>query len=121
MVIPSDPYLKHFDGYLESMDDDTSLFLDTPTLGPTPEQEPDSPKLLWYLGHHAKEVDDSKSELEGLPDLPSEPCAGSHAMDIERLLDPDSQQASTQTKLVSRPQVPSLARKIRLKMGARME
>ncbi len=46
MVIPSDPYLEQFDGYLELVEDDTSLFHDTPVLGPTPEQEPISPELL---------------------------------------------------------------------------
>ena len=54
MVTPSDPYFEHFDDYLELVEDDVSLFCDISTLGPTPEQEPVSPKLLWYLGHHAK-------------------------------------------------------------------
>ena len=49
MVTPSDPYFEHFDGYLELVDDDSSLFRDTSALGPTPEQEPVSPELLWYL------------------------------------------------------------------------
>ncbi len=103
MVIPSDPYLEHFDGYLELMEDDSSLFCDTPALGPTPEQEPVSHKLLWYLGCPPKGEDDSKLSLEGLPDPPSEPCAGGRAMDIEQLLDTDSQQASTQMEPVAPP------------------
>ena len=41
--------------------------------------------------------------VEGLPDLPSEPCAGGRAMDIEWLLDTDSHQASTQTEPVDSP------------------
>ncbi len=45
MVIPLDPYLEHFDGYLELVEDDTSLFHDTPTLGPTPKKEPILPEL----------------------------------------------------------------------------
>ncbi len=48
MVTPSDPYFKHFDGYLELVEDDTSLFRDMSTREPTPEQEPVSPELLWY-------------------------------------------------------------------------
>ncbi len=103
MVIPSDAYLEHFVCYLELVEDDSSLFRDTSALGPTPEQEPISPELLWYLGHHTKEEDDSKWALEGLPDLPSELCAGSRAMDIDRLLDTDSRQASTQTEPVDSP------------------
>ncbi len=71
MVIPSDPYLDHFDGYLELVEDDTSLFHDIPALEPTSEQKPISPELLWYLGRHPKEEDDSKSVLEGLPDQPA--------------------------------------------------
>ncbi len=47
-----------------------------------------------------KEEDYTKSAFEGLPDPPSEPCAGSRAMDIERLLDTDSRQASTQTESI---------------------
>ncbi len=39
----------------------------------------------------------------GLPDPPSEPCAGGHALDIERLLDTDSRQFSTQTEPVDSP------------------
>ncbi len=59
MVIPSDPYLDHFDGYLELVEDGSSLFRGTSALGPIPEQEPISPELLWYLGHHPKGEDDS--------------------------------------------------------------
>ena len=59
MVTPSDPYFEHFDGYLELVEDDTSLFRDMSTREPTPEQEPVSPELLWYLGHHPKGEDDS--------------------------------------------------------------
>ncbi len=39
----------------------------------------------------------------GLPDLPSEPCAGGRDMDIEGLLETDSHQASTQTEPVDSP------------------
>ena len=39
----------------------------------------------------------------GLPDQPSESCAGGRAMEIERLLDTDSHQASTQMKPVHSP------------------
>ncbi len=64
MVIPSDPYLEHFDAYLELMKDEYSLFRDTLALGPTPEQEPILPEWLWYLGRHPKKGDDSKPALE---------------------------------------------------------
>ncbi len=103
MVTPSDPYSDHFDGYLELVEDDTSLFHDIPALEPTLEQQPSPPELLWYLGHHPKGKDDSKLALEGLPDSPSEPCAGGHTMKIERLMDTDSRQDSTQTEPVDSP------------------
>ena len=38
-----------------------------------------------------------------MPDSPGEPCAGGRAMEIEQLLDTDSQQASTQTEPVDSP------------------
>ena len=59
MVTRSDPYLEHFDGYLELVEDDSSLFRDISALGPTPEQELISPELLWYLGRHPKGEDNS--------------------------------------------------------------
>ncbi len=80
-----------------------SLFRDTLALGPTLEQEPILPELLWYLGHHPKEEGDSKPALKELPDPPSELCAGGRTMDIEWLLDADSRQASTQTEPVDSP------------------
>ncbi len=101
LVIPLDPYIEHFDGYLELVEDDSSLFRDILALGPIPEQEPVSPELLWYLGRHPKKGDDSKPVLEGLPDPPSEPCAGGRTTDIEQLLDTDSRQASTQMEPVA--------------------
>ena len=39
----------------------------------------------------------------GTPDPPSEPCAGGRAIEIERLLDTDSRQASTQMEPVDSP------------------
>ena len=39
----------------------------------------------------------------GTPDPPSEPCAGGRAMEIERLLDTGSCQASTQREPVDSP------------------
>ncbi len=103
MVIPSDPYLAHFYGNIELVEDDTSFLSDTPALGPTPEQEAVLPELLWYLGHHSKEEDDSKPVLEGLPDPPSEPRAGGRTMDIEWLLNTDSRQALIQTEPFNSP------------------
>ena len=91
MVTPSNPYLEHFDGYLELGDYESSLFHNIPALGPTPEQEPISQELLWYLGCHPKEWYDSKPALKGLTDPCSELRAGGRTMDIERLLDTDSQ------------------------------
>ncbi len=103
IITPSDPYLEHFDGYLELVEHDSSLFRDTSAMGPTPEQEPVSSELLWYLGRHPKGEDDSELAVQGLPDPPSEPCAGGRAMEIEWLLDTDSRQASTQTEPVDSP------------------
>ncbi len=85
------------------MEDDSSLFSDTSALGTTPEQEPVSPELLWYLGRHPKGEDDSELAVVGTPDPPSEPCAGGHAMEIEWLLDTVSHQASIQTQPVDSP------------------
>ncbi len=84
-VTPSDPYLDHVDGYLELVEDDSSLFHDIPVPVPTPEQEPISPELLWYFSRHPKEQDNLKPTLEGLPDPPSVPRAGGHTTDIERV------------------------------------
>ncbi len=103
MVTPSDPYFEHFDGYLELVEDDSSLFRDTSALGPTPEQKSLPPELLWYLGHHPKADDDSEVAAVGTSDPPSEPCAGGHTVEIEQLLDIDSRQASTQTEPVDPP------------------
>ncbi len=85
------------------MEDDSSLFRDTSTLGPTPELEPVSPELLWYLGRHPKGEDDSELAVVGVPDPPSEPCAGGRAVEIEQLLSTDSRQASTQMEPVDSP------------------
>ncbi len=49
MVTPSD-YFGHFDGYLELVEDDASLFRDISTREPTPEQKPVSPELLCVMG-----------------------------------------------------------------------
>ena len=103
MVTPLDPYFEHFDGYLELVEDDASLFRDISTLEPTLEQEPVSPELLWYLGRHPKREDDSELAAVEMPDSPREPCVGGRAMEIERLLDTDSHQASTQTEPVDSP------------------
>ncbi len=118
MVTPSNPYFEHFDGYLELVEDDSSHFRDTSTLGPILEQEPVSPELLWYLGRHPKGEDDSEWAVVGTPDSPSEPCVGGRAMEVEQLLDTDSHQASTQTEPVDSP---SLAWVKCLKTVARMD
>ncbi len=83
--------------------DDSSLFRDTSALGPTLEQKPVSPELLWYLGRHPKGEDDSELAVVGTPHPPCEPCAGGRAMEIEQLLDADSHHASTQTGPVNTP------------------
>ncbi len=103
MVTPLDPYFEHFDGYLKLVEDDASLFRDMSTRGLTPEQEPVSPELFWYLGRHAKGDDDSELATVETPDSPREPCVGGRAMEIERLLDTSSHQASTQTEPVNSP------------------
>ena len=48
MVTTSDPYFEYFDGYLELVEDDASLFHHISTLEPTLEREAVSPELLWY-------------------------------------------------------------------------
>ncbi len=103
MVTPSCRYLEHFDGDLEWVEDDASLFRYISTLEPTPEQEPILPELLWYLGRHAKWEDDSELITLEAPDSPREHCVGGRSMEIERLLDTDSRQASTQTEPVNSP------------------
>ncbi len=103
MVTPLDPYFEHFDGYLELVEYDASLFRDISTQGPILEQEPISPELLWYLGRHPKGEDEPELATVEMPDSPREPCVGSRAIEIERLLDTDSHQASTQTKPVDSP------------------
>ncbi len=103
MVTQSDPYYEHFDGYLELVEDDAGLFRYTSTREPTPEQEPVLPELLWYLGRHPKGEDDFELATVGTPDLPREPCVGASAVEIERLLNTDSRQASTQTEPVDSP------------------
>ncbi len=85
------------------MEDDASLFRDISTLEPTPGQEPVSPEWLWYLGRHPKGEDDSELETVETPDSPREPYVDGRAMEIERLLDTDSHQASTQTEPVDSP------------------
>ncbi len=83
MVTPSDAYFEHFDGYLELVADDASLFRDISTIEPTLEQEPVSPELLWYLGCYPKGEEDSKLAAVKTPDSPREPCVGGHAMEME--------------------------------------
>ncbi len=103
LVIPSDPYLEHFDGYLELVEDDSSLFGDQPTLVATPEQEPISPELLWYMSHHLNEEGEPEKVLNQLPDPPGvpEPPSGGCPIGIEQLLGMPSRQASTQTESVN--------------------
>ncbi len=102
-VSPSDPYMENFDGYLEQLEDDSSLFRDSPVLVPTPEQKPISSELLWYLDCHSKGDNVPKNALKGLTDLPSVPHANCRTTDIWRLLDTKSQQASTQTEPFASP------------------
>ncbi len=64
------------------VEDDSSLFRNTSALGPTPQREPVSPELLWYLGRHQKGEDDYELAVVGLPDPLSEPCTGGRAMEI---------------------------------------
>ncbi len=103
MVTPSDPYFEHFDGYLELVEDDTSLFCDMSTREPTLEQEPVSPELLWYLGRHPKGEDDSELATVATPDSPRLPCVGGRTVEIDRLLDTDSRQDSNQMEPVNSP------------------
>ncbi len=73
-----------------------------PTYLPTypPTHPPTHPPFgIWFVT--PKGEDDSKLAVVGTPDLPSEPCAGGHATEIDQLLDTDSHQASTQKEPVN--------------------
>ncbi len=58
---------NHFDGYLELVEDDSTLFRDPSE--PVPSTYTAAPELLWYLGRHPK----SESEPELDPNRGSGP------------------------------------------------
>ncbi len=55
METPLDPYREHFGGYIKLVEDDSSLFCDGLALVSAAYQEPISPELFCYMGHHPKE------------------------------------------------------------------
>ena len=51
VLTPLDPYLEYSDGYLELVEDDSSLFRDIPALVPTPEQDSEDLSLPDPINH----------------------------------------------------------------------
>ncbi len=81
--------MEDFDGYIELVEDDSTLFRDPtpPLLSPSAQAIP--PDFLWYMGRHsAKEVGISSG---GFSTENSEGTAISPAKVIERLLDAETQ------------------------------
>ncbi len=53
------PYMEHFNGYIELMDDDSSLFRDFPAPVPPAGEKSISSELLWCLGRHPEKDEGS--------------------------------------------------------------
>ncbi len=77
-VLPQDPYLQHFNGYIELVEDDSSQFRDSPALVSPTSEKPISPELLWHLSHHPSMDQGSISMPDGPPDLSSVPPKNSY-------------------------------------------
>ncbi len=55
-LTPCEQYMEELDGYIELVEDDSTLFRDPTAPVPSPPAKAIPPKLLWYMGrHHAKE------------------------------------------------------------------
>ncbi len=91
VVTPQEQYVEHFDGYIELMEDDSTLLRDpsAPVL---------SPSIAPELGHHLNGKDEPNSVVDqkSEPDTPT--LAVFRAKLIEQLLGVDSLQACTQTE-----------------------
>ncbi len=91
---PCEQYMEDFDGYIELVEDDSTLFRDPTAPVPSPLAQAIPPELLWYMGHHpAKEGGTSSG---GSPSDNAEWTAISRAKVIEQLLDADSCHGETQ-------------------------
>ena len=66
-VTLQDQYCKHFDGYIELIEDDAILFSDSTTPAPSPLVQALSPKRLWYLGHYPTMVEEPATDFRELP------------------------------------------------------
>ncbi len=91
--------MEDFEGYIELVEDDSTLFRGPTAPVPSPSVQAIPPELLWYMGRHlAKEGGASNG---GSPTDNPEGTAISRAKAIERLvdgIDADSHQAETQTE-----------------------
>ncbi len=95
-LTPCQQYMEDFDGYIELVEDDSTLFRDPTAPVPSTTAQAIPPDLLWYMGRHpAKE---GAISSDGSPTDNSEGTAISRAKVIEQLLDTDSHQAETQTE-----------------------
>ncbi len=92
-VTLQDQYMEHFDGYLELIEDHSTLLRDS---SDRVSSTAIAPELLWYLCHHPKDENEPELEAEGMSESASATPSVSRDELIERLLDVDSHQACTQ-------------------------
>ncbi len=90
-LTPCEQKMEDFDGYIELVEDDSTLFRDPTAPVPSPSAQAIPPDPLWYMGRHPAK----KGGLcnGGPPTENLEGTAISRAKVIERLLDTDSHQA----------------------------
>ncbi len=88
--------MEEFDGYIELVEDHSTLFRDPTAPVPSPTVQTILPELLWHMDHHPNK--DDGPNPGGSPPDNAEGTAISQVKVIERLLGTDSQQAETQTK-----------------------
>ncbi len=91
-VIPFDPYLEHFYGYTEIVEDDSSLFHHDLT-APVPST----------CINAIDKGDESNSMTDGSWDLSNAPPTDNRTKTVEHLLDNDSRQANGTGRLFSSP------------------
>ena len=97
-VTPHANDLEYFDGYIEEAEDDSDLFRDPlPSTKAKPEKGI-NPELLWYLGRHPEQEEQTNAENEPATDSREDQSAISRSAVIKQLLDKDSHQAQTQTE-----------------------
>ncbi len=54
--------LEYFDGYIEEVEDDSDLFRDPLTSTKMKRKKKIAPELLWYLGQHPEQEEQTDSE-----------------------------------------------------------